>query len=74
MDEIEASLKRYVDQRIETGSFLRAVLENNLKEAFGRADHINIGRMFEIVQYCYNEIPKNCWGSEEAVKEWLDKS
>jgi len=27
------SIDRYIDQRIEPGGFLRAVLENNLKEA-----------------------------------------
>ena len=69
---IVEALDNYVCHHIETGSFLRAVLENDLREAFGRADHENQERMFEIVQYCYNEIPSTCWGSKEAVKNWLN--
>ena len=64
-------LRLYVEQHIEPGSFLRAVLENNLREAFGRADHINRYALFDIVAYCYNEIPSECWGSPEKVEEWL---
>lgn len=71
-DVIE-SLKRYVDHRIETGGFLRAVLENNLREACGRADEDNAASLFQIVAYCYNEIPGSCWGSPERVKSWLQK-
>jgi len=73
MQEIKESLKRYVDHGIETGSFLRAVLENNLSEAFSRADYINQTRLHEIVRYVYNHLPANCWGSEEKVKNWLNK-
>jgi hypothetical protein len=65
-------IKNYVDNKIPTGSFLRAVLENNLLEAFKRADEGNISAMQEIVAYCYWEIPGNCWGSAEKVQEWLD--
>ena len=36
------SLERYVEHHIKPGSFLRAVLENNLVEAVSRADFINI--------------------------------
>jgi len=72
MQYIIESLQRYVEHRIPTGSFLRAVLENNLSEALGRADEHNRGRIFEIVQYVYNELPSNCWGSKEAVTNWLN--
>ena len=65
------SLDRYVQHHIETGSFLRAVLENNLKESLGRADLQNRYALFDIVSYIYNEIPMQCWGSEEKVEAWL---
>lgn len=71
MQYIKESLERYVNFKIKPGGFLTAVLENDLKEAFARADHINRYRMFEIVSYCYNEIPANCWGSKKAVNDWL---
>ena len=39
--------------------------------AFGRADAVNITKIFQIVCYCWNEIPAVCWGSYEKVDEWL---
>lgn len=65
------SLRRYADHRIETGGFLRAVLENDLMEAFGRADLENTQDMVEILRYIYNKIPMDCHGSPENVKRWL---
>lgn len=52
------------------GSFLYAILTNNLKEAFAQADEENERDMQEIVAYCYNYLPCNCWGSPENVEEW----
>lgn len=73
MEEIKAALVRYVNHKIPTGGFLLAVLKNDLKEACGRADMTNRYRLFEIVSYCYNEIPNDCWGSPEKVEIWLNK-
>ena len=69
-DVIE-SIMSYVHDRVPPGDFLEAVLENDLKESFERADDDNIRSMFEIVQFVYNEIPARCWGSPEKVKRWL---
>jgi len=66
------AIERYVKHQCRPGSFLEAVLRNNLKEAFMCADENNIKYMFDIVNYCYNKIPSQCWGSEEEVKAWLD--
>ena len=71
MEEIKASLDRYVNDKIPTGSFLEAVLSNNLVEAVGRADSNNIQRIPEIVKYIYNNLPSNCWGDSETVTKWL---
>ena len=67
------SIDRYVKDRIPTGDFLRAVLANDLREAFGRADAENIATMYQIVSYCWNEIPGKCWGSHEKVDSWLER-
>lgn len=66
-----SSLLKYVEQRIPPGSFLMAVLCNNLAEACGRADLQNRRRLFEYVQYLYNDAPSACWGSKEKVDAWL---
>ena len=72
MNEIIETLDRYVNDKIPTGGFLRAVLANDLMGAFGAADIHNRARMFEIVQHVYSEIPRWCHGSYEIVDKWLE--
>lgn len=69
-DAIE-SLKRYRDDGIPTGDFLRACLCNNLKEACGRADSTSRYILFEITSFIVNEMPAVCQGSEAKVEAWL---
>jgi len=71
--QLVESLERYRDQGVPTGGFLEAVLSNDLKEAFGRADPFSRAAMFEIVSWCYNEMPSAAWGSPERVEAWLVK-
>lgn len=68
--DVLESLEAYVETGRPTGGFLAAVLENNLSEAFGRADEDNIAAMFHIVSYVYNEMPSASWGSMEKHLEW----
>lgn len=70
-DIILESLDRYINHGIPCGSFLTACLENNLREAVGRADMQNLANLKNIVGYLYNEIPTTAWGSQEKVKAWL---
>lgn len=65
------ALTRYVEKRIATGSFLYAVLTNNLFDAIAQADESNVNALRAIVRYIYNELPGGCWGSVETVNEWL---
>lgn len=67
------SLERYLEHGVEPGGFLRAVLENDLVGAFGRADAENMRAMKAWASYIYNEVPSGSWGSPEIVKAWLDK-
>lgn len=64
-------IRLYVEAGVPPGDFLMAVLQNDLKEAFGRADEYNTRAMHSIVQYLYNHVPEVCWGSPEKVKQWL---
>jgi len=64
-------LTAYRDQRATPGSFLAAVLSNDLKEACLRADDMNQKALYQIVCWCYNELPSGSWGSKEAVERWL---
>lgn len=67
------SLERYINEGIPTGGFLRAVLSNDLFDAYARADNNNVKFMREIVKALYNYAPSACHGSREAYKQWLDK-
>lgn len=65
-----AALQRHVASGEPTGDFLTAVLENDLAEAVGRSDWINVQRLTAYVVWLYNEAPAACWGSKEKVAAW----
>ena len=65
------ALDRYSVHHVPTGGFLRAVLSNDLMEAMGRADEENRAAIFDICGYVHNELPGNCHGSPDRVREWV---
>ena len=65
-------IKAYVEDHLDPGDFGRAILSNQLTEAFGRADELNRESMFAIAQMLYNCMPVSCWGSPEKVQKWLE--
>jgi hypothetical protein len=65
------TLLRYVNQRISTGDFLKAVLSNDLMNATFKADLSNEKSMVDICKWIYFEAPSMCWGSRERVENWL---
>lgn len=58
------SIDLYVKEKIPVGGFLRAVLENDLAGALGRADFKAMDNIRHIVCYIWNETPATCWGSK----------
>jgi len=71
-ESLKHGLIMYVNQGISTGSFLRAVLMNDLRMAFAFADDYNKSHMDEIVKYVEEHVPVQAWGSAEKVTLWLD--
>lgn len=71
--EIKAAIDGHVMSGKPVGSFVQAVLENNLKTAVVKADESNYLLLGAIIGYCCNEIPVVCWGSEDAVAKWARK-
>lgn len=65
-------LELYINHRIKPGSFMTAVLANDLIEAVGKADHRNIKNIPAYVYFLYNFAPPECFGSYEKVKAWLE--
>ena len=64
--------KRYIMHGIPPGSFLTAVICNDLREAFARADDENVAAIHGWVKFFYNYAPSGCWGSPDAYREWID--
>ena len=75
MNELPAhmqdSARLYIEHGQPPGDFLRAVLENNLIEAFARADDENVRGMRAWVQWLYMDVPHSAWGSREIVNTWI---
>lgn len=66
-------LRRYIENGIEPGSFLEAVLCNDLKGAVGRADQTNKHRLHDYIMFLYNFAPSSCWGSPEKYTAWVEQ-
>lgn len=64
-------MRLYIENRIPPGSFLMAVLSNDLMDAFGRADDVNRHRLFDFYVWLYNYAPSGCYGSRENVTAWM---
>lgn len=64
-------MERYLYDRLKTGDFLRAVLENDLVDACARADIQNRAVLFGWGRFMYEELPIPCYGNSFKVDEWL---
>ncbi len=69
-EHLRGAFQRWMENGIPPGSFGMAVLSNDLKMAYGRADHINKNHIGTTVAWFYNYAPSKCWGSPEAVETW----
>lgn len=70
-DSIE-TLNSYVLNGTTPGSFILAVLCNDLWLTFSKADDDNLKRVFATIYYVHNCLPRESWGSESAVKNWIE--
>lgn len=70
-DDWFGALERYLNHGIMPGSFMTAILENNLVEACERADMDNSHNLKNIVGYVYHHLPSHSWGSREKVQSYL---
>jgi hypothetical protein len=69
-ERLRAGVQRWVEDHVEPGDFLRAVIRNDLSTAIALADDDNLPRLREIVRWFYNEAPGLCWGSAKAFDTW----
>lgn len=61
----------YLLHGYQPGSFMTAVLENDLKEACMRADDENRRAIYQHVAFLYNYAPSNAWGSPARVADYM---
>jgi len=62
----------YAERGVHPGSFLTAVLTNDLVGAYRCADQINAAAMRAWVSWMYNELPMGAWGSHEKIDAWCE--
>lgn len=63
-------LTHYILHGVKPGSFLCAVLCNDLKEAVVRADEVNRQRLLDYVHFLVQWTGPDIWGSKEAFETW----
>lgn len=69
-EHMQYSVRSYLFDGAPPGDFLEGILKNDLVHAAGHADQINSNRLFDYAMFLYHA-PKLCWGSEEAIKNWI---
>lgn len=72
-DYMIGGLRRYIENGIPPGSFLTAVLSNDLMGAFAKADSTNTVAMVAYARFLYAYAPHDCHGSPAKVRAWMDK-
>ena len=63
-------LARYIDRGIRPGSFLTAVLSNDLHGAAARADNTNRAALADYMTFLVSYAPGGCFGSPRQVEDW----
>ena len=66
-------MRLYVEYGINPGSFLTAVLCNQLFQSFANADAWNLAAMQSIVGWVYDEMPSTIWGDPERVASHINQ-
>jgi len=65
-------IARYLALGVMPGSFLQAVISNDLRLAATRADPENLHLLRDYVLLFVNDLPDECWGDKAAMQAWCD--
>ncbi len=68
---MRGAMQRYIERGIPPGSFLEAVLSNDLMGAYGKADDDNRAAMRDYAVFLYSYSPSGCHGSPSKVSNWI---
>ncbi len=70
-EHMRAGAKAYIENGVQAGGFLTAILFNDFARAYYSADAINRKAMGDWARWlCHGGIPHQCWGSVEKVVKW----
>lgn len=64
---------RWICYGIEPGSFLKAVIDNDLRKAVVQADDTNINFLKEWAQFFHNTAPHGCSGDRTIARIWQER-
>ena len=70
-NRLREAIIRYVDNGMPTGSFLEAVLRNNLFKACKSADSESQEKLFQITYFILHVVPVVCRGSKNEFNTWI---
>ena len=70
-EHMHAGVRRYIETGSRTGSFLNALLSNDLMDALGRAAPDNLAAMANWMRFLH-QMPFNSYGSPAAVAAWRE--
>lgn len=69
---LREGMRRYFEHGIETGSFLRAVLERDFERSALLSDPESAAGELGIARFL-SGAPEECWGSPAKVQAWIDE-
>lgn len=73
-DMSQEALKNYFLYALPPGGFLTSLLSDHpWTVVVGRADHWNKPLLGKYIEWLHDVAPTGSWGSEEAVRSWLNK-
>ena len=71
VSEMAEGMRYYMEYGFPPGSFLQALLENDLMEACRRADGDNQKKFYEWARWLHTEAPVGSYGSRKNVEVWM---
>jgi len=71
-EHMRPGLAGYLTWGRPVGSFLTAILSNDLMEAARQADHINKNKLYDYADFLHNYADPRSYGSPDSVSEWIN--
>ena len=66
------SIKQWIEHGVDAGSFINALMANDLFLAISKADDRNKTSFTSIVSWIWNYAPAACYGSYDICQSWAD--